>query len=202
MKARLRAPPLHANQATNELSAFIVLLVGSGGLFHAPATSQVFDSTEDAALDRLRLVLTVTQAGIIEAVNPGALKTVFGFAPQVGPWCLRTPMAWGWWSEHRPDARVQQLGWCCRAAFKFPEHALLTLLEAAMPQACGRYRPRHPTLATSRVPLAPALHPKASPHHPDTMLPTHSTFTPALEAPSPLLLPPAPPLVPPWRQHP
>lgn len=43
----------------------------------------MYESTEEAALDRLRLKLTVTQAGVIEAVNPGAPKTVFGFEPQV-----------------------------------------------------------------------------------------------------------------------
>jgi hypothetical protein len=40
-------------------------------------------SSERERLDRQRLVLTLGEAGAVEAVNPGASKAVFGFDPQV-----------------------------------------------------------------------------------------------------------------------
>jgi hypothetical protein len=44
---------------------------------------QVLPSSEAASFDRVRLELTVTQAGLVEAASAGATKAVFGFSPQV-----------------------------------------------------------------------------------------------------------------------
>ena len=43
---------------------------------------QVTPLSEASALDRLRLQLTVSQAGVVEAVDAGASRAVFGFPPQ------------------------------------------------------------------------------------------------------------------------
>ncbi|KIY97575.1 hypothetical protein MNEG_10388 [Monoraphidium neglectum] len=42
----------------------------------------VLPSSEAASFDRVRLELTVTQAGLVEAASAGATKAVFGFSPQ------------------------------------------------------------------------------------------------------------------------